>query len=67
MFTTFLLLFFFYSFFIGRHIDLDSWIDKLFDCKPLPENDVLELCEKVLFISCAGLQLLLLMVYVLVV
>lgn len=25
----------------------DGWIDKLFECKPLTENEVRQLCEKV--------------------
>lgn len=28
--------------------DLDAWIEKLYSCKPLTENEVKMLCEKVL-------------------
>jgi hypothetical protein len=31
--------------------DLDAWIEKLYSCKPLTENEVKLLCEKV-HISC---------------
>lgn len=30
--------------------ELDTWIEQLYDCKQLTENQVKTLCEKVLFV-----------------
>lgn len=28
--------------------DIDKWIERLYDCKPLTENEVKALCEQVI-------------------
>lgn len=42
----------------GGH-DIDKWIERLYDCKPLSEAEVKSLCEQVCIfkaISCATLD-----------
>jgi hypothetical protein len=34
--------------------DLDRWIEKLNNCKPLTENEVKSLCEMVIYICSVG-------------
>ena len=43
-------------------MELDGWIDKLYGCKPLTENELRSLCEKVIIITITIIFIIMIMI-----